>query len=245
MLVSLFLIFAFVITSVVPVMAFADEETPGQKPMNFNGAYLTTISNNSSTTGSSISTTKVPVKPLIKVEFDKNIVNDAVWENNKNCFSIKESNGTAVPVNVSRISDQLNFNERNNVFVAPVNNLKEGSTYSLVVSPELKAKNGYSTLGMTTGGQPVTVNFTTEGTQVVPVTGVTLNKTTLTLTKGQKDTGSDSGPCHNQQQVSEIGRAATPSSHVNNGEVTAVAPGKATITVTTVDGNKTATVQSQ
>lgn len=145
-----------------------EEGTPGQKPLNFVGAYLTEISNNTSTTGANITTTSVPVKPLIKVVFDKDIVADNVWANNQKAVTMQNIAGANVPVQVSRIPDTVNFNERRNIFVTPLSNLLPGERYKIIVSPTLMAKNAYSTLGMTTNNQPVVVNFTTVG---VPVTG--------------------------------------------------------------------------
>ena len=74
-----------------------------------------------------------------------------------------------------------------------------------------------------------------------PVTGVTLDKTEMTLTTGQ--TGQlkatvepDDASNKDVEWSSSDPEVAT----VNGGEVTAVGPGTATITVTTEDGNKTA-----
>jgi len=80
-------------------------------------------------------------------------------------------------------------------------------------------------------------------TQVVPVTGVTLNKTTLGLVAGG-DTATlvatvapDNATDKTVTWESSDPNVAT----VENGVVTPIAAGEATITVTTVDGNKTAT----
>lgn len=80
-------------------------------------------------------------------------------------------------------------------------------------------------------------------TQVVPVTGVTLNKNTLGLVAGG-DTATlvatvapDGATDKSVTWESSDPNVAT----VENGVVTPIAEGTATITVTTVDGNKTAT----
>ena len=82
-------------------------------------------------------------------------------------------------------------------------------------------------------------------TQVVPVTGVTLNKTTLGLVAGG-DTATlvatvapDNATDKTVTWESSDPNVAT----VENGVVTPIAAGEATITVTTVDGNKTATCE--
>ena len=76
----------------------------------------------------------------------------------------------------------------------------------------------------------------------VPVTGVKLNKTELTLTEGNSETLTatvEPSDATNQNVTwnSSDGAVATVDT---SGNVTAVAPGTAAITVTTADGNKTA-----
>lgn len=166
-LLSLFFVFAFLFTAIAPATAvFAEDAsgTPGQKPMYYIGSYLTTISSNTSTTGADITTASVSAKPLIKVVVDKNVVNDEVWTNNQKCVTLQNSAGVDVPATISRIPDTANFSERQNIFITPAYNLAPGGKYKIVISPELKAKNGFSTLGMTTNNQPVVVNFTVAGT---------------------------------------------------------------------------------
>ena len=80
------------------------------------------------------------------------------------------------------------------------------------------------------------------GEAVVPVTGVTLNKTSLTLAEGAQAALTASVQPSNATNAAVTWRSsntkvATVSS---KGAVTAVAPGSATITVTTEDGNYTA-----
>ena len=77
---------------------------------------------------------------------------------------------------------------------------------------------------------------------VLPVTGVTLNKTSIGLITGTKETlvatiAPVAAANKNLTWASDKPAIATVS---NTGEVTAVAVGTATITVTTVDGSKTA-----
>lgn len=217
-------------------------ETPGQKPLSFVGAYLTEISNNTSTTGADITTTAVPTKPLIKVVFDKDVVGDNVWENNQKAVTMQNSAGANVPIQVSRISDTVNFNERRNIFVTPLSNLLSGEKYRIVVSPNLMAKNLYSTLGMTTNNQPVIVNFTTAGMAIIPVTGVTLNRTAITITEGQTATLVATVQPANATNKAVNWTSSNPliASVNQSGVVTAILPGTAVITVTTVSGGKTA-----
>lgn len=78
--------------------------------------------------------------------------------------------------------------------------------------------------------------------QTVAVTGVSLNKTSLTLTEGSSETLSASVSPDNATDKTVTWTTNNSSvATVSNGKVTAVAEGSATITVTTNDGNKTAT----
>ena len=81
-------------------------------------------------------------------------------------------------------------------------------------------------------------------TTTVPVTGVTLNKTTLSLTVGGTETLTATvNPTNatNKTVAWSTSNAAVATVNSTSGTVTAVAAGTATITVTTADGNKTAT----
>ena len=76
----------------------------------------------------------------------------------------------------------------------------------------------------------------------VPVTGVTLNKTSTELTVGQSETLTATITPDNTTNKNVTWSSDKPEvAKVENGIVTAVSAGTATITVTTADGNKTAT----
>ena len=76
----------------------------------------------------------------------------------------------------------------------------------------------------------------------IPVTGVSLNKTSTELTVGQSETLTATvEPSDATNQNVTWSSSAPGVATVSNGVVTAVTPGTATITVTTADGGKTAT----
>jgi hypothetical protein len=106
--------------------------------------------------------TGVSLKPEIQLTFSKNIVNMTVNENNKNCFSLLTASGTAIPINLFLADDQIDFEKRNDATITPKANLEQGTTYSVVVSPTLKAKSGVTT------GKEIRITFTTEGTKAAP-----------------------------------------------------------------------------
>ena len=75
----------------------------------------------------------------------------------------------------------------------------------------------------------------------VAVTGVSLNKTSLTITEGENETLSATvAPSNATNTGVSWSSSNTGVATVNNGQVTAVKAGTATITVTTSDGGKTA-----
>lgn len=132
-----------------------------KKPVNFIGAYLTTINGNTSSTEAEVTTAPVPLKPTIKIAFDKNVVYDSIWSNNEQSLNILTSTGVKVPAQVFKISDQVNFEERQYIFITPLQELNPGTGYKIVISPGLQAKSK-TTIGMTTNNQPVIIEFTTQ-----------------------------------------------------------------------------------
>ena len=102
--------------------------------------------------------TGVELQPLIKLTFNKNVINLAIRDANKNCFTLATSAGSQVPIEVIMADDQLYPEEKRNISVKPLQALQPGTAYTLKISPELTAKNGTSL------GHVVTLNFVTEGT---------------------------------------------------------------------------------
>lgn len=138
---------------------------PGKKPLHFDS--ITLRDSGAKVEGA----TTIPLQPEFKLVFDKNVVNLLVWENNRQCFTLSTAEGRVVPINVSKIDDTVSFTDRHNVFIKPTEPLQPGTAYILTVSPELRAKNNYSILGGTTGGQGIVITFQTEGVaaeQAVP-----------------------------------------------------------------------------
>ena len=105
-------------------------------------------------------------------------------------------------------------------------------------------KAGEATITVTTedGGKTATCKVTVKAAAVA-VTGVTLNKTALTLNIGASETLSATvAPADaTNKKVTWKSSDAAVATVDTNGKVTAVKAGEATITVTTEDGGKTAT----
>lgn len=157
---SLFVFFLliFCLLSNHPCLANAETsglENPEKKPLHFVSIVLEDGSN---VNGAS----QLPLNPSFKLEFDKNVVNDSIWDNNKNCFKLSDASGKNIPLNVSRINDTVDFTQRDFIFVQISSHLEPGTQYQLHISPVLVAKN-LNSLGASTGGEEVVINFKTAG----------------------------------------------------------------------------------
>lgn len=110
----------------------------------------------------------IPLKPKFMLHFNKNVVYLIYWEKNTKCFNLYDESNKEVKINLTKIDDTVDFSKRQYIWVEPVEALSPGTHYKLYVAPDLLAKNGGSTLGMTTNNQGVTINFTTTGTKAAP-----------------------------------------------------------------------------
>jgi glucan-binding YG repeat protein len=176
----------------------------GVDPIAFEGAYLTTISGNVSTTGENINgSSKVDVNPTIKLVFNKNVVSATIWEINSQAFTLADSGGQTIAINIRKIPDEgdnANPNEKRNIFVSPVAALIPGETYTLTIKASLTANNT-STLG-----HKETITFTVKADSTPPVLII---NTPADLTKTDKEKIVVSGS-------TEIGSVVK----INNTEVT-------------------------
>ena len=103
---------------------------------------------------------------------------------------------------------------------------------------------GSTTIKATVGGKSAECTVTVIAAATVPVESVSLDKTSLELTKGGTDTLTATITPNNASNKSVTWNSSNPSvATVENGVVTAVSAGTATITVTTVDQSKTATCE--
>ncbi len=109
----------------------------------------------------------VPLQPKITMHFDKNVVYLIYWERNKRCFHLYDESGREQELKLSKIDDTVDFSKRQYIWVEPAKALAPGTSYKLYVAPDLLAKNGGSTLSMTTGNQGVTIKFRTAGEKKV------------------------------------------------------------------------------
>ncbi|UWG96632.1 Ig-like domain-containing protein [Dehalobacter sp. DCM] len=98
----------------------------------------------------------VPLNKEIKFVFSKNIANITVAENNKNCFSMTDSKGQPVTIEVITYDDQLERDKRNDIVIKPIE-LKDAEQYTITISPDVTSKSGEKL------GKEVTYTFSTKG----------------------------------------------------------------------------------
>lgn len=108
-------------------------------------------------------TADLPLDMAVTMEFSKNVVNLAVKEQNKDCFSVADSSGQPVPIVVEMGDDQVDRDARHTIVVRPAGQWPAGETLTLTVRADLSAKSGSTMAG------PVTLTFTTIGDSDEPV----------------------------------------------------------------------------
>ena len=87
-------------------------------------------------------TKNVAVDAQIKLTFSKNVVNMQVKDANIKCFSMQDSKGQAVLIDIKMADDQMEPEGKNDAIIVPRQPLAEGETYTVAISQELSAKNG-------------------------------------------------------------------------------------------------------
>lgn len=143
-LVSFILIFVLLFSLGIAVFAEGGDGSGGGKDIPFG------LDSSSIPDGS----TDVSLDEDIVLNFNKNVVNFTVKENNMTCFSMKDSKGNAVPITVIMGDDQIDHEIRRIITIHP-SSLSAGETYTLTISGNLKAKNGSSL------GDDITLTFST------------------------------------------------------------------------------------
>jgi hypothetical protein len=77
----------------------------------------------------------------MRLRFDKNVVNDAVWANNKTQIKLWRGS-TRVRANVTRVPDTVNFSLRRTIYVKAVSSLRSRTRYRIAIYRHLKSKAG-------------------------------------------------------------------------------------------------------
>lgn len=87
-------------------------------------------------------TTGVPLDQQILLVFSNNVVNMKVSERNAACFTLLNGRGEEVEMEVYFPDDQLEPENKRNITLIPAGSLEKNTTYTVVISPEVTAKNG-------------------------------------------------------------------------------------------------------
>lgn len=163
---------------------------------------------------------------------------------------------TGVSLNKNATTIAIGANETLTATITPANADNQAVTWSSNNTAVASVDQNGKVTGVSAGTATITVttqdgNKTASCTVTVPdpsadpvaVTGVSLNKTSTSLTVGATETLTATVAPANatNQAITWSSNNTAVASIDQNGKVTAVAAGTATITVTTQDGNKTAT----
>ncbi|MDP4104263.1 MAG: Ig-like domain-containing protein [Bacillota bacterium] len=182
--------------------------------------------------------TGVPLKPQIKLTFSKNIVNATTIDNNNTtvrdhnmqCFSLLTANGTKVSIDIFMADDQVDFEARNDAVITPKANLDPGTTYFVVVSKDLEAKNFSAKTG-----QEIRITFTTVGVKpsatssaASSVTTPQTNTAAAAATAPKAGTTAPSANTASNDNTNKGSQAAVQSSTVPSGTNTLMTTAKET-----------------
>ncbi len=115
----------------------------------------------------------------IKLCFSKNVVHMTVRDNNRKCFLLYSADGT-VPVEVVMADDQIEPEKKREIVLKPLENLRNGTAYTVRVAPELQSKSGVFL------GRQVEISFTTTGVPEGNVSPGGSNANQNNLTKESK-----------------------------------------------------------
>lgn len=84
----------------------------------------------------------IPLNPIIQLNYNKNVVNTAVAQNNIGCYHLVDKNGESVSIKLIFPDDQLQQDVKRNIFITPEADLEPETTYTLIIDNSLMAKNG-------------------------------------------------------------------------------------------------------
>lgn len=125
-------IWAVTTTTQTPDMTYGEEDDP-----QGNGTPLT-LEAASIHSGQK----QVPCLPLIQLDFNKNVVNLSVSQNNIQCFHLTDADGNTRPIKLIFPDDQLQRDVKRNIFIQPSDSLSPNTDYTLYIDSTLMAKNG-------------------------------------------------------------------------------------------------------
>lgn len=151
----------------------------------------------------------IPINGDITVSFNKNVIYLLIRDANKTCFSLLTADGTKVPVDIIMADDQTpeGFEQRRDVIIRPLHELKPGTAYIVKISPELQAKNGMSL------GHEDIIHFVTDGNVYQPADTEPVADTTKPQANPDKSAG-ENNPATSGESIS------TPAKDIQTSEET-------------------------
>ena len=86
----------------------------------------------------------VPVDTIITLSFSKNVVNMSVRDNNGTCFTLADSSGSIVAIDVLMGDDQVDPSIKRIINIQPQAELTADTEYTLTISANVTSKSGVS-----------------------------------------------------------------------------------------------------
>ncbi|MEL7647544.1 MAG: S-layer homology domain-containing protein [Sedimentibacter sp.] len=129
----------------------SEEKGNGVAALNLLGAYFVEIENNQSVELGKLEDGNPDSEIIIKLVFDRGIVRE-YWDNNKTQVKLQDNKGQVIESEIFRIENS--DDEKSNIFIKPLTQLKSGKTVNIVIGAGLKANNG------NTLGEGKTISFT-------------------------------------------------------------------------------------
>jgi len=83
----------------------------------------------------------VATDTVIQLDFNKNICNVKVVQNNKTCFHLTNSDGNIIPITITFPDDQVQRVYKQQVFITAKNGLKANTQYRVAIDDNIQAKN--------------------------------------------------------------------------------------------------------
>ena len=146
--------------------------------------------------------TDVPLDEDIILNFNKNVVNFTVKENNMTCFALKDSKGTNIPITVIMGDDQIDRDIRRIITIHP-SSLSEGETYALTISRKLQAKSG------ATLGDDIIISFSTVKPATTNTPAPTMTSTPTTTPSPSSTTQTTVSPSNSPSVTPSSKKAAS------------------------------------
>lgn len=104
---------------------------PGERPLNFIRSIPANRSRNVS-----------PLIRTITLFFDKNVVDDSVWRNNRRQIQVFEGSNRLERGRDYRVVRSFAFADRRKIFIKPIGRLAANTQITIVILPHLMSKAG-------------------------------------------------------------------------------------------------------